>query len=259
MIPGLLQLSERNLQLLALIAAARWSSTELIASFQAPRVWGQLHGIFLMLGAVAVLGIGIVGYSVGSNALGTAATMPVDVEGLDDMERLVELAQGVTRGDPDAPITIVEFGDFQCPGCGQFALQVKPQIDLTYVQPGQAKFVFYDYPLVEIGHQHAFLAARAARCAGDQDRYWEYHDALFRNQSSWSGQSQVVGSFVSYADQVGLDTDTFEACLRSERHADVVTLLEERDETVSDRAAIHRNFLLRGAALLELLVHLVEH
>ena len=184
---------------------------------------GEMTKFYWILGAVAVIGIGIVGYSVGSNTLGTAATMPVDVEGLDDMERLVELAQGVTRGDPSAPITIVEFGDFQCPGCGQFALQVKPQVDLTYVQSGQAKFVFYDYPLVEIGHQHAFLAARAARCAGDLERYWEYHDALFRNQSSWSSQTQVAGTFVEYAEQLGLDTELFEACLRSDRHADVVT------------------------------------
>lgn len=177
---------------------------------------------YWVLGAVAVIGVGVVGYSVGSNTFGTAATEPVEVEGLDDPEQLVQLAQGVTKGDPDAPITIVEFGDFQCPGCGGFALDVKPQVELAWVQSGQAKFVFYDFPLTQI-HPHAFLASRAARCAGDQDRYWEYHDVLFRNQSSWAGDQNPNSRFVGYAEDVGIDEDGFEACLKSDRHADVVS------------------------------------
>lgn len=180
---------------------------------------------YWVLGAVAVVGIGAVGYSVGSNALGTVATAPVDVEGLDDMQKLVELAQGVTKGDPDAPVTIVEFGDYQCPSCQGFGLSVKPQIDLTYVETGKANFVFYDFPIID-AHPHAFLAARAVRCAGDQDKYWEYGETLFRNQPNWASQTadnQVVGMFVGYAQDAGMDADAFESCVRSDRHADVVT------------------------------------
>jgi protein-disulfide isomerase len=177
---------------------------------------------YWVFGAVAIIGVVAVGYSVGSSALGTAATEPVDVAGLDDMEQLVALAQGVTKGDPNAPVTIVEFADYQCPGCGAFALSVKPQLELSYVQSGKAKFVFYDFPLLSI-HPHAFLAARAARCAEDQDRFWEYQDALFRNQPTWSARTEVVGDFIDYAEAMGLDTDSFEACLKSDRHADVVT------------------------------------
>jgi protein-disulfide isomerase len=177
---------------------------------------------YWVLGAVAVIGVGAVGYSVGSSALGTAATEPVDVAGLDNMEQLVALAQGVTIGDPDAPITIVEFADYQCPGCGAFALSVKPQVELSYVQNGKAKFVFYDFPLLSI-HNHAFLAARAARCADDQGMFWEYQDALFRNQPTWAVRTDVVGDFIDYAESVGLESETFETCLKSDRHADVVT------------------------------------
>lgn len=177
---------------------------------------------YWILGAVAVIGIGAVGYSVGSGTLGTAATEPVDVEGLDNMETLVELAQGVTKGDPNAPVTIVEFADYQCPGCGSFALSVKPQVDLSYVQSGKAKFVFYDLPLISI-HPHAFLAARAGRCANDQGRFWEYQDVIFRNQPNWSTKQSVQGDFVDFAEEAGADRDTFEACLASDAHADVVT------------------------------------
>jgi protein-disulfide isomerase len=177
---------------------------------------------YWILGAVAVLGIAAVGYSVGSNALGKAATEPVEVAGLDNMETLVSMAQGVTKGDPAAPITIAEFSDYQCPGCGAFALTVKPQLDLMYVQTGKAKFVYYDFPLISI-HPHSFLAARAGRCANDQGKFWEFQQVIFRNQSTWAGKAQVEGDFVDYAGEAGADKDAFEACLKSDAHADLVS------------------------------------
>ena len=150
------------------------------------------------------------------------ATEPIEVEGLDEPQRLLALAQGVTRGDPDAPVTILEFADFSCPHCKVFDEQVVPRIDFTWLQDGRAKMVFHDYPLG--GFPHSFLAARAARCAGDQQRYWEYHGLLFGNQASWSTSRSVpVDSFLEYAGSLGLDRAAFESCLRSDRHADVVS------------------------------------
>ena len=182
----------------------------------------DMNKLYLILGVVAVVGIGIVGYSIVSNTLGAAVSQPIAVDGMEDIERLVEMAQGVTKGDPDAPVTIIEFGDYQCPGCGGFAMSVKPQVELALVETGQAKFVFYDFPLVTI-HPNAFLAARAARCADDQDLFWEYHDNLFRNQPSWSAEANPMGSFRNYAEAVGLDEGVFTACVNSDRHADVVS------------------------------------
>ena len=177
---------------------------------------------YVLFGVVAVIGIGVVGYNVSSGMLGDAATAPVEIEGLEDSETLVALAQGVTKGDENAPITIVEFGDYQCPGCGAFAQQVKPQVELTYVESGQAKFVFYDFPLISI-HPNAFLAARAARCAGDQGLFWEFHDELFRQQARWSTQQSPGSTFTGYAGDVGADEGEFSSCLNSDRHAEVVT------------------------------------
>ena len=177
---------------------------------------------YVVLGVVAVVGIGAVGYSIGSSALGAAAMEPVEVEGLDDQDVLVAMAQGVTKGDEDAPITIVEFGDYACPGCGGFAMSVKPQVELLLVETGKAKFVFYDFPLTSL-HPTSFLAARTARCAQDQDKFWEYHDALFRNQTSWRLEASPIAQFLSYAEDLGLDGDEFEACVKSDRHADLVS------------------------------------
>ena len=177
---------------------------------------------YVILAVVAVVGIGAVGYSIGSTALGAAATEPIEVEGLDDQDMLVEMAQGVTKGDEDAPITIVEFGDYACPGCGGFAMSVKPQVELLLVETGKAKFVFYDFPLTSI-HPTSFLAARSARCAQDQDKFWEYHDALFRNQTSWRLEASPIAQFLAFGEDLGLEGDDFEACVKSDRHADVVS------------------------------------
>lgn len=188
---------------------------------QAANESSRTSTFYYILGAVAVLGIGIVGYAVGSQAFGSAASEPIELQVEGDRE-LVEMARGVVAGDPDAPVTVVEFGDYQCPGCGSFAQQVKPMVDRNLVETGRASFVFYDFPLVQ-GHPNAFLAARAARCAGDQDAYWEYHDALFGNQRQWSTDGSPAGRFVDYAEEMGLDGGEFEDCLRSDRHAETVT------------------------------------
>lgn len=151
------------------------------------------------------------------------ALVPVEFEGMEDGETVVTMAQPMTLGNPDAPISIVEFGDFQCPGCGAFARQVKTQIELAYIDGGQVNFKFFDFPLITI-HPHAFLAARASRCADDQGMYWEYHNSLFVNQRAWSmAPSAPLGLFEDYAAEVGLDAGTFRSCLRSDDHAVQVT------------------------------------
>ena len=176
---------------------------------------------YFLFGGIAAIGIGLVGYNVGSSVFGDAVSAPIVLE-LENDEALVALAQGVMKGDPDAPLTIMEFGDYQCPGCGAFALSVKPRLEADYVASGQARFVFYDFPLYSI-HPHAFLAARAARCAGDQDKFWEYHETLFRNQARWSGEATLGGTLSDYADELDLDMGDFNACVNSDKYADVVS------------------------------------
>jgi protein-disulfide isomerase len=188
---------------------------------QAREGGSDMKKLYIILAAVAVIGIGAVGYQVGSGS-GGAASVPIVVEGLEDINRLVELAQGVTKGDPNATVTVIEFGDFQCPACQQFATQVKPQLELAFVESGKAKFVYYDWPIIE-AHPNAFLAARASRCAAEQNKYWEYHDNLFRNQARWAVLSDAVGTFIDYAGSLSMDEDAFGSCLRSDRHAEVVS------------------------------------
>jgi protein-disulfide isomerase len=146
----------------------------------------------------------------------------VVVEGMDDPTQLMSLAQGITKGDPNAPITIVEFADYSCPGCAAFATQVKPQVDLQFIQTGKAKFVYYDFPLISI-HPHSFLAARAARCANDMGKFWEYQGQLFANQPRWATKTAIDSDLLGFAEAVGLDRGAFESCVKSDAFADVVT------------------------------------
>jgi protein-disulfide isomerase len=182
----------------------------------------ELTKFYWTLGAVAVLGVALVGYQVGSKALGNTVSEPIEMAGLEDPTKLRELVRPAVKGEASAPITIIEFADFQCPACAQFYQQVEPLIQGEFIATGKAKFAYYDFPLTQM-HPNAFLAARAARCAEDQQRFWEYHDILYRNQNRWAGAPNPAGNFEDYAEQVGIDTGAFNACLRSDKHADIIT------------------------------------
>jgi protein-disulfide isomerase len=176
---------------------------------------------YVVLALIAVVGVGAVGYNVTLGRTDRAASVPLELAALDD-DALVALARGATKGDSAAPVTILEFGDYQCPGCGEFARNYEPGLDLALIETGRASFRFHDYPLVSV-HPHAFVAARAARCAEDQGMFWEYHDELFRQQARWSPEADPLGTFERYAEALELDVSEFRSCLHSDRHADVVT------------------------------------
>lgn len=181
---------------------------------------GRSPVVAIVIG-VAVLGVGAVAYMASAEVGGNdMAVAPIELSQL-SREQVAEMAQPVTRGNPDAPITIMEFADYQCPGCRFFQQQIEPQIQETYLQDGQAQFAFYDFPLNV--HQHSFLSARAARCAGDQQKYFEYHDVLYINQPTWSISAAPARLFIDYARELGLDARAYESCLRSDKFADVVT------------------------------------
>jgi len=186
---------------------------------------GGLRRFYIIFAVVAVVGLGAVGYSVGSKAMGGAVSEPVDIEGLDDMRLLTEMAVPVTMGEEDAPATIIVFEDYLCTHCSAFSLQIKPLVEEAFIQTGKARLVYYDYPLnPQLG---SFLAARAARCAGDQDHFWDFHLRLMRNQRSWGREQNKIPVFEDYAEELGMDRGEFSRCLNSDRHAEEVTANRE--------------------------------
>jgi len=112
------------------------------------------------------------------------------------------------KGDPKAPITIVEFSDFQCPFCKKTESTLN---EVLTKYKGQVKLAYMDFPLREI-HQHAQKAAEAARCAGEQGKFWEYHDALYEDQSKMDGTE-----LLTHARKLNLNEKSFQSCLESGR------------------------------------------
>ena len=121
-------------------------------------------------------------------------------------------ASAHVRGNPDAPVTLEEFGDFQCPPCGQFAVFVE---ELLKEYDSRLRVVFRNFPLP--AHEHAREAALAAEAAGFQGKFWEMHDTLYREQLAWSKDPNARELFESYAGTLGLNMDQFKKDMDSDK------------------------------------------
>ena len=119
-------------------------------------------------------------------------------------------------GNENAPVTIVEFSDFQCPYCKKFRDQTFDQLKEEYIDTGKVKLVYRDFPLSSI-HPMAQKAAEAAECADEQGKFWEYHDKIYENQ-----QLLNVDSLKQWASELGLDTTKFNSCLDSGKYTNEV-------------------------------------
>ena len=157
--------------------------------------------------------VGVVGLlTVGSGAMlyrakrPAALTIPKNREksGLDQATHV--------RGNPKAPITLEEFGDFECPPCANLAPVIR-QIERDYGQ--ELCVIFHHFPLMV--HAHARQAAFAAEAAGLQDRFWEMHDLLYREQEVWSKAVDIHPLFNAYAGTLGLNIDRFKKDMESDQ------------------------------------------
>jgi protein-disulfide isomerase len=126
-------------------------------------------------------------------------------------------------GSATAKVLIIEFGDYQCPSCRMFWKEVEPRLRKEYIDTGKAKLVFRDFPIVQI-HPEALLAAMAVDCSADQNKYWEYHDKVFREQYN-KGDDLVrfkAADLKRWAKDIGLDPAKFDQCLDSEKYKNEV-------------------------------------
>jgi protein-disulfide isomerase len=127
---------------------------------------------------------------------------------------------GRAMGNPDAPVTIEVFSDFQCSACATFGLNVEPQIAETMVEEGQVYLIYRHYPFLDdtVPTSESDQAANASMCAAEQGMFWAYHDIVFAN---WQGVNQGFyrdSRLVAFAESVGLNMDTFNACFTENRY-----------------------------------------
>lgn len=138
-----------------------------------------------------------------SNGQEMAGTLPAEV-----------LKADSAKGAPQARLAVVEFSDYQCPFCGQYARDVHPQVQRAFVDSGKVRYVLVNLPLERL-HPHAFKAAEAAE-SGRQGKYWAMHDQLFANQ-----KALLEDDLTRYADVLGLNQAAFKTCLSGETSATI--------------------------------------
>jgi protein-disulfide isomerase len=143
-------------------------------------------------------------------------------------------------GPANAPITIVEFSDYQCPYCRQWYSQVYQRLQQTY--PDKIRFVYRDFPLSSI-HSEAEAAAEAADCAGEQGRYYDYHDKLFSGEVELSS-----AAYMQYAQELGLDQVKFKDCVSSQRFKNEVMTDYQAGANLGVRST--PTFFINGVALI---------
>ncbi len=114
------------------------------------------------------------------------------------------------RGSAEAPVTIDEYGDFQCPSCGAFTRNVEAELVRRYVDTGKAKLVFHHFPWIG---PESKRAAEAASCAGAQAKFWPYHDLLYANQHGENSGFLTADTLKAFAGRLALDRAAFDACL----------------------------------------------
>jgi protein-disulfide isomerase len=140
----------------------------------------------------------------------------------------VETKDSPSLGDPEAPITLVEFTDYQCPFCRRFYINTLSEIKKQYISTGKVRLVLRDLPLGF--HANARPAAQAAHCAREQGKFWEMHDALFEGGGKLNRKD-----FTRYAEKIGVEDFPFQECMESDRHKEAI----DRDIADAGKASIN--------------------
>ena len=181
------------------------------------------------------------------------ALLPVGSAGSALLLALVQGAAGQsdplaprTKGRADAPVTVYEMSDFQCPFCRTFALNTLPVLEREYVATGKVRFVFINFPLTRI-HPNAVGAAEAAMCAARQSKFWVMHKLLFERQDQWAPKEEPGPYLVALGDSAGLDPGQLLQCLTTKTTRAVVEGDAERAARAGARST--PTFYIEGGLL----------
>lgn len=168
------------------------------------------RAFYLLIAGIAVLGVAALTYQ--STRPKTAdVTSPIDTT-LPSVK-----SSGYTVGNASAPIEVTEFGDYECPACGRFSELTEPDIRKNYVNTGKVLWRFIDFPLGM--HKNTWQASRAAACADEQGKFWEFHDALYSTQDQWNGEatSNPDKYMKQLGGKLGLNADQFNTCVDTKK------------------------------------------
>jgi protein-disulfide isomerase len=165
-----------------------------------------------VLVSASILFVGVAGSKWGSQTAALSDIQPKDEAGANGTAPSVQ-ERDVIMGDPNAPVSIIEYGDYQCPFCVKFFKEAESQIREAYIKTGKVKLVFRNFQFLG---PESILAAQAAECAKDQKKFWEFHDGIYlmeeRDGQEHNGNLNIQ-SLTNLASEKGLDVGVFSKCL----------------------------------------------
>ena len=182
------------------------------AAREARNASSRPKAFYWLLGVIALIGVAAIGYVATKPKAG-----PTDVKNIADTTN-AGAAQGYLMGKVDAPVKILEYADFECPGCAGFATVTEPDVRARIIEPGLASITYYDFPLTQ--HRNTLAASNAAACADEQGKFWPMHDRLFHAQDEWNGEATDSPKpfFKRYATDVGVDVAKWEGCYDARKY-----------------------------------------
>lgn len=186
----------------------------------------------LWIGVAAVIIIvgGIIAYN---------ATQPPKILTTADPKLLSNANSHSTEsGALSYPVTLVEFGDYQCPACGY----AEPIVEKVLADNPKVKLIFRNFPLAQ--HQNALVAAEAAEAAGAQGKFWEMHNAIYANQDIWSNMAAPMDAFVEMAKKLNLDVEKFQQDVQNKKFADVIA--KDRSDGIALGVNSTPSFFING-------------
>lgn len=196
---------------------------------------------YFLPASILIAGILISGsiiYVIGRNQTGNTGGRPPDDQSaaLNPKAETVEVSKrDVVLGDSDAPVSFIEYGDFQCPFCGRLHETVSPFLRKEYIETGKVKMVYRNFAFLG---PESFDAAEAAECAKDQGRFWAFHDVLFETEIADGREHNGNLNrdlFIQLAEEAGMNTQEFTKCYDSEKYADQV----KKDSSAARQAGVN--------------------
>jgi len=170
---------------------------------------GSLKPFYIGLGVIALAGATLIYAARGRGGEVTAVDVPPVAPG-------GPVFEGHAIGSDSAPVTIIEYADFECPACAQFAILTGPDIKQRLVATGQVRWIFRDLPLSM--HRNSLAAHHAAQCAGEQGRFWEMHDQIFFNHGRWVPERRPERALRDLAHAILVDRGRYDECMSSNRY-----------------------------------------
>jgi protein-disulfide isomerase len=221
---------------------------------------GLVRALLLTIG-IAVMLSGMVGCSTPEPSPTQAPTIPVETQPVETKvaetpvpdpdatpeatrEPLIPLDDDPVMGSPDAPVTLIEYSEYLCPFCRRFVLETLPLIEEQYIDTGQVKLIFRDFP---VHGQPAVAMALVAECAADQDKFWEMHYMLWERTDEWSQSEDLLTTIQGYASELGLDGDEYMSCL--EQGTPIDRIREDYEIAVQDGVSATPTFFINGTEI----------